>query len=36
MSKPVDNAVSTVRTYIQNHRTAFLDDLAEWLRIPSV
>ncbi|WP_326720790.1 dipeptidase [Streptomyces sp. NBC_00243] len=36
MSKPVDNAVSTVRAYIQEHRAAFLDDLAEWLRIPSV
>ncbi|GAA3375263.1 dipeptidase [Streptomyces sannanensis] len=27
---------SVVRTYIQTHRAAFLDDLAEWLRIPSV
>jgi acetylornithine deacetylase/succinyl-diaminopimelate desuccinylase-like protein len=36
MSKPVDSAVSTVRTYIETHRTAFLDDLVEWLRIPSV
>jgi acetylornithine deacetylase/succinyl-diaminopimelate desuccinylase-like protein len=27
---------SAVRTYIDQHRTAFLDDLAEWLRIPSV
>lgn len=27
---------SVVRTYIQQHRAAFLDDLAEWLRIPSV
>jgi acetylornithine deacetylase/succinyl-diaminopimelate desuccinylase-like protein len=27
---------SVVRTYIQSHRTAFLDDLADWLRIPSV
>ncbi|WP_320778305.1 dipeptidase [Streptomyces sp. CRN 30] len=36
MSKPVDNAVSVVRTYIQNHRAAFLDDLMQWLRIPSV
>jgi acetylornithine deacetylase/succinyl-diaminopimelate desuccinylase-like protein len=36
MSKPVDSAVSAVRTYIQHHREAFLDDLAEWLRIPSV
>ncbi|MFD8523228.1 dipeptidase [Streptomyces capillispiralis] len=36
MSQPVDNAVSAVRTYIEQHRGAFLDDLAEWLRIPSV
>ncbi|MFE1949185.1 dipeptidase [Streptomyces sp. NPDC059524] len=36
MSKPVDSAVSTVRAYIQDHREAFLDDLAAWLRIPSV
>ncbi|MEU6388687.1 dipeptidase [Streptomyces sp. NPDC046939] len=39
MSKPVenaDNAVSTVRAYIENNRAAFLDDLAAWLRIPSV
>ncbi|MBA2944397.1 dipeptidase [Streptomyces himalayensis] len=36
MSKPVDSAVSAVRTYIRHHREAFLDDLAEWLRIPSV
>ncbi|MFI9614690.1 dipeptidase [Streptomyces sp. NPDC052023] len=27
---------SAVRTYIDRHRAAFLDDLAEWLRIPSV
>ncbi|MGC5346152.1 dipeptidase [Streptomyces sp. DT171] len=27
---------SVVRTYVEQHRTAFLDDLAEWLRIPSV
>ncbi len=33
MSETLDNAV---RTYIENHRAAFLDDLAEWLRIPSV
>lgn len=33
MSETPDSAV---RTYIQNHRAAFLDDLAEWLRIPSV
>ncbi|MGW0709150.1 M20/M25/M40 family metallo-hydrolase [Streptomyces sp. NPDC002643] len=36
MSQPVDSAVSDVRTYIDNHRAAFLDDLVEWLRIPSV
>ncbi|MGW0735036.1 dipeptidase [Streptomyces sp. NPDC002851] len=36
MSKPVDSGVSAVRAYIESHRTAFLDDLAEWLRIPSV
>ncbi|MFJ9039441.1 dipeptidase [Streptomyces sp. NPDC102406] len=29
-------AVSTVRAYIEDHRAAFLDDLAAWLRIPSV
>jgi acetylornithine deacetylase/succinyl-diaminopimelate desuccinylase-like protein len=33
MSQTPDSAV---RTYIEQHRTAFLDDLAEWLRIPSV
>ncbi|MFG2192983.1 dipeptidase [Streptomyces sp. NPDC048639] len=27
---------SAVRAYIDDHRAAFLDDLAEWLRIPSV
>ncbi|MEV5505956.1 dipeptidase [Streptomyces orinoci] len=27
---------SAVRSYIATHRAAFLDDLAEWLRIPSV
>jgi acetylornithine deacetylase/succinyl-diaminopimelate desuccinylase-like protein len=27
---------SAVRTYIDRHRAAFLDDLMEWLRIPSV
>ncbi|GHF68465.1 peptidase [Streptomyces mashuensis] len=27
---------SAVRTYIEGHSAAFLDDLAEWLRIPSV
>ncbi|MBK3635967.1 M20/M25/M40 family metallo-hydrolase [Streptomyces sp. MBT97] len=36
MSHTVDSAVSAVRTYIEQHRAAFLDDLAEWLRIPSV
>lgn len=36
MSKPVDSGVSAVRTYIRNHHAAFLDDLMEWLRIPSV
>ncbi|MBW5424444.1 dipeptidase [Streptomyces sp. BG9H] len=33
MSETPDSAV---RTYIENHRAAFLKDLAEWLRIPSV
>ncbi|MDJ0462112.1 dipeptidase [Streptomyces sp. H27-C3] len=27
---------SVVRTYIEKHRAAFLGDLADWLRIPSV
>ncbi|GAA3111947.1 dipeptidase [Streptomyces rectiviolaceus] len=39
MSQSVDSDVSggsAVRTYIQTHRAAFLDDLVEWLRIPSV
>ncbi|UUU24792.1 dipeptidase [Streptomyces sp. DSM 40750] len=36
MSQPVDSDVSVVRTYVENHRAAFLDDLVEWLRIPSV
>ncbi|MEU6878145.1 dipeptidase [Streptomyces sp. NPDC046712] len=41
MSETPDNAVQTVRTqavrtYIEQHRAAFLDDLAQWLRIPSV
>lgn len=48
MSKPVRSAASAVsassaasavgavRAYIDDHRAAFLDDLAEWLRIPSV
>ncbi|WP_299528529.1 dipeptidase [uncultured Streptomyces sp.] len=31
-----DTPDSAVRTYIEQHRSAFLDDLAEWLRIPSV
>ncbi|MEU2429495.1 dipeptidase [Streptomyces sp. NPDC007861] len=31
-----DTPDSAVRTYIAQHRAAFLDDLAEWLRIPSV
>ncbi|MGW3728374.1 dipeptidase [Streptomyces sp. NPDC000851] len=33
MSQTPDSAV---RTYIDQHAGAFLDDLAEWLRIPSV
>ncbi|MFD7613365.1 dipeptidase [Streptomyces sp. NPDC059828] len=33
MSETQDNVV---RTHIHRHREAFLDDLAEWLRIPSV
>ncbi|MFG2298815.1 dipeptidase [Streptomyces sp. NPDC048603] len=33
MSQTPDSAV---RTYIDQHRAAFLDDLADWLRIPSV
>ncbi|MDF3289516.1 MULTISPECIES: dipeptidase [Streptomyces] len=33
MSTAPDNAV---RSYIEAHRAAFLDDLVEWLRIPSV
>ncbi|MEU3503051.1 dipeptidase [Streptomyces hundungensis] len=40
MSETPDSAVQTataaVRTYIEQHRAAFLDDLAQWLRIPSV
>ncbi|MFF2651237.1 dipeptidase [Streptomyces sp. NPDC058045] len=39
MSEPrarADSAVSAVRTYVREHRAAFLGDLAEWLRIPSV
>ncbi|GAA1514881.1 dipeptidase [Streptomyces albidochromogenes] len=31
-----DTPDSVVRTYIDTHRAAFLGDLAEWLRIPSV
>ncbi|MBT2400313.1 dipeptidase [Streptomyces sp. ISL-100] len=31
-----DTPDSVVRTYIDTHRTAFLGDLADWLRIPSV
>ena len=31
-----DTPDSAVHTYIEQHRTAFIDDLAEWLRIPSV
>ncbi|QNP65194.1 dipeptidase [Streptomyces genisteinicus] len=31
-----DTPDSVVRTYIERHRAAFLDDLAAWLRIPSV
>jgi acetylornithine deacetylase/succinyl-diaminopimelate desuccinylase-like protein len=33
MSETPDSAV---RTHIDHHRAAFLEDLAEWLRIPSV
>ncbi|NJP52403.1 dipeptidase [Streptomyces sp. SBST2-5] len=36
MSQSVDSAVDAVRAYIDQHRAAFLDDLAAWLRIPSV
>ncbi|MFF3602254.1 dipeptidase [Streptomyces sp. NPDC002463] len=36
MSETPDSAVRTVRTYVEQHRDAFLGDLAEWLRIPSV
>ncbi|MEW2552965.1 dipeptidase [Streptomyces zhihengii] len=31
-----DTPDSVVRTYIERHRDAFLDDLVAWLRIPSV
>ncbi len=33
MSTTPDNAV---RAYVADHRGTFLDDLADWLRIPSV
>ncbi|WP_051944927.1 dipeptidase [Streptacidiphilus rugosus] len=33
---PAEAPDSVVRAYIDQHRAAFLDDLAEWLRIPSV
>ncbi|MFY1678682.1 MULTISPECIES: dipeptidase [unclassified Streptomyces] len=36
MSKPVDSAVSAVRAFVAEHRAAFLADLVEWLRVPSV
>ncbi|GGT39721.1 dipeptidase [Streptomyces purpureus] len=41
MSDTPDSAVQTARThavraYVEQHRAAFLDDLAAWLRIPSV
>ncbi|RSS79159.1 M20/M25/M40 family metallo-hydrolase, partial [Streptomyces sp. WAC02707] len=36
MSETPDSAVHAVRTYVERHRAAFLGDLAEWLRIPSV
>ncbi|MGW3388356.1 dipeptidase [Streptomyces cinereoruber] len=36
MSETPDSAVHAVRAYIERHRAAFLDDLAAWLRIPSV
>ncbi|MFF8956738.1 dipeptidase [Streptomyces sp. NPDC014894] len=31
-----DTPDSAVRSHVQQHRAAFLEDLAEWLRIPSV
>ncbi|MGW7364776.1 dipeptidase [Streptomyces sp. NPDC054841] len=31
-----DTPDTAVRTYLEQHRAAFLDDLADWLRIPSV
>ncbi|MFK0230936.1 dipeptidase [Streptomyces sp. NPDC090303] len=36
MSETPDSAVRTVRAYVEQHRAAFLGDLAAWLRIPSV
>lgn len=36
MSHTPDSAVQTVRKYIDQRRPAFLEDLADWLRIPSV
>ncbi|MFV0127927.1 dipeptidase [Streptomyces sp. HMX112] len=36
MSPTPDSAVQTVRMYVEQHRAAFLEDLTEWLRIPSV
>ncbi|MEN3583171.1 dipeptidase [Streptomyces sp. ZYX-F-203] len=36
MSKSVDSAVSAVRAFVAEHRAAFLADLVEWLRVPSV
>ncbi|MER7789364.1 dipeptidase [Streptomyces sp. NPDC097640] len=35
MSNTPDTDIA-VRTYVEGNRAAFLDDLAEWLRIPSV
>ncbi|MFD8381952.1 dipeptidase [Streptomyces sp. NPDC059679] len=35
MSNTPDTDIA-VRAYVDGHRAAFLDDLAEWLRIPSV
>ncbi|GGY32599.1 peptidase [Streptomyces omiyaensis] len=36
MSETPDSVVHPVRAYVEQHRAAFLDDLAAWLRIPSV
>ncbi|MEU8878958.1 dipeptidase [Streptomyces hydrogenans] len=36
MSETPDSVVHPVRAYVERHRAAFLDDLAAWLRIPSV